>query len=160
MALSPDGLHFVTGSTRPSAKVFDVMTGATRLTLGGDRAAGQTGEVWGVDWSSDGSLIALGWTGGAAALLDAATGAIKAELKGHRGAVRAITFSPDASTVATACDDRLIRIFSTAGGNLLRTLAGHTGSSMESISRRTARAWPPARPTGQSAFGTRRPVNR
>ncbi len=156
MALSPDGLRFVTGSTRPTAKVFDVLTGASRLTLGDKGGEGQTGEVWGVDWSSDGSLIALAWTGGAAVLADSATGATKQQLKGHKGAVRGIAFSPDAKTVATACDDRLIRIFSTADGKLLRTLSGHSelvygldftpdGARLASASvDQTARIWDPA----------------
>lgn len=156
MAMSPDGLRFVTGSTRPTAKVFDVMTGATRLTIGEKGAEGQTGEVWGVDWSSDGSLIALAWTGGAAVLADAATGATRVELKGHQGGVRGIAFSPDGKTVATSCDDRLIRIFSVADGSLLRTLAGHSeliygidftpdGTRLASASAdQTVRIWDPA----------------
>lgn len=127
MALSPDGLRFVTGSTRPSAKVFDVMTGATRLTIEG-KGPGQSGEVWGVDWSLDGSLIALGWTGGGAALVDPGTGAVKVELKGHPAAVHGIAFSPDGKTVATACADGAIRVFNTASGSLVRTLQGHLGA--------------------------------
>jgi WD40 repeat protein len=155
MALSPDGLRFVTGSTRPSAKVFDVMTGATRLTIegNGDR---QSGEVWGVDWSLDGSLIALGWTGGGAALVDAATGAMKVELRGHEAAVRGVAFAPDGKTLATASDDGKIRIFSTADGSLIRTLSGHgaavfgldfspDGARLASASAdHTVRIWDPA----------------
>ncbi len=159
MALSPDGLRFVTGSTRPSAKVFDVMTGATRLTIEG-KGDRQTGEVWGVDWSLDGSLIALGWTGGGAGLFDAATGAPKVELRGHPGPVRGVAFAPDGKTVTTACDDGHLRVFSTADGLLVRTLAGHAaavfgidfspdGSRLASASAdHTVRIWDPA--TGHS----------
>lgn len=155
MALSPDGLRFVTASTRPSAKVFDVMTGATRLTIEG-KGDRQTGEVWGVDWSLDGSLIALGWTGGGAALLDAATGAPKVDLPGHEGAVRGVAFAPDGKTVATACDDGKIRMFSAADGTLVKTLTGHTaavfgidfspdGARLASASAdHTVRIWDPA----------------
>lgn len=159
MALSPDGLRFVTGSTRPSAKVFDVMTGATRLTIE-PKGAGQTGEVWGVDWSLDGSLIALGWTGGVAALVDSTSGAVKAELRGHGGAVRGVAFAPDGKTVVTACDDRMVRVFNTADGSLVRTLTGHTegvfgvdftpdGARLATASAdRSVRIWEPA--TGHS----------
>lgn len=155
MALSPDGLRFIAATTRPNAKVFDVLTGASRLTIEG-KGPGETGEVWGVDWSADGSLLALGWTGGGAVVADSGTGAVKAELKGHNGAVHGVAFSPDGKTVATGCQDGKLRLFSSVTGELIRTFSGHTeavfgidflpdGTRLASASAdQTARVWDPA----------------
>jgi len=48
-------------------------------------------------------------------------------LRGHEGTVLNISFSPDSSKVATACEDGKIRIFSAPEWKLLKTLTGHHG---------------------------------
>jgi hypothetical protein len=48
-------------------------------------------------------------------------------LRGHGGVVLSISFSRDGTKVVTACEDGKVRIFSTAGWQLLQTLAGHNG---------------------------------
>ncbi|HVY61852.1 MAG TPA: protein kinase, partial [Planctomycetota bacterium] len=77
--------------------------------------------------SPDGRTVASGGDGCVVRLRDAATGAIKATLKGHRGAVRGLAFSPDGRYLASASDDRTVHIWEVANGFDLATLAGHEG---------------------------------
>jgi WD40 repeat protein len=48
-------------------------------------------------------------------------------LRGHEGTVLDMSFSPDSTKVATACEDGKLRIFSAPGWKLLQTLTGHHG---------------------------------
>ncbi len=48
-------------------------------------------------------------------------------LRGHQGTVLAISFSRDSRMVATACEDRKVRVWSVGDWKLLQTLEGHLG---------------------------------
>ncbi|MEO3751846.1 NB-ARC domain-containing protein [Streptomyces sp. B6B3] len=48
-------------------------------------------------------------------------------LTGGSDGVRALAFSPDGTSLATACDDEVVRTWDPATGTLLRTLTGHEG---------------------------------
>lgn len=45
----------------------------------------------------------------------------------HRGPVHSIAFSPDGQRIATGGDDSVIRLWNTASGSMLHTLANHSG---------------------------------
>jgi WD40 repeat protein len=47
-------------------------------------------------------------------------------LRGHRGHTTAVAFSPDGSRIATASEDRTVRVWVAADGQEIVTLAGHT----------------------------------
>jgi WD40 repeat protein len=53
-------------------------------------------------------------------------GQLLQEFKGHQGAVRSVSFSPDGKTIATASYDNTARLW-TLNGQLLQEFKGHQG---------------------------------
>ncbi|MCS7189878.1 MAG: LysM peptidoglycan-binding domain-containing protein, partial [Bacteroidia bacterium] len=66
--------------------------------------------------SEDGTASVWTWAGERVALL-----------RGHRGGLRAASFSPDGRRVVTAGADSTLRVWEVTSGSLIRTLTGHKG---------------------------------
>jgi WD40 repeat protein len=130
-AFSPDGRRALLTSLDGPAPVWDLRSPRPERTL---RARAQIpGEVVDVAWSGDGRLMAMvdRISGGVAYLFDARTGTDVAELRGHRGEIRSLDFSPDSRWVATAGVDRTARIWEAATGKPMMELRGHTGPLLD-----------------------------
>ncbi len=54
-------------------------------------------------------------------------GAHRQTLEGHSGVVGAVVFSLDGKTLASASDDKTIRLWDTSTGAYQQTLEGHSG---------------------------------
>lgn len=77
-----------------------------------------------VSWSPDGKLVAASSHDHQIYLLDAATGEVRAVLRGHLGAVNEAQFSHDGAILATSGFDNLARLWDVASGAQLCTAPG------------------------------------
>jgi hypothetical protein len=110
LAVSPDGDWLVTGSLREdgkdfAAKIWDSHSGQVIATLAGHEA-----EVSAVAFAPQGNLVATGDDLGRIRLWQRAGPADKwtlaHELRGHRGSITGLRFTPAGSTLVSSCGDR------------------------------------------------------
>jgi WD40 repeat protein len=146
IAFSADGGRAVTGSAEGTIDLWDART-HTHTTL-----STKASSVAGVAVSADGSLAVSGMFSGAAFVWDVAARRRSAALLAQ-AAINSVSLSPDASTVATASEDKTIRLWNATTGAALAVLAGHgdgvlnavfhpDGRELVSTSRDgTARVW-------------------
>jgi WD40 repeat protein len=78
-----------------------------------------------VAFSPDGRTVAIGGYDNTANLLDSETGEVKTTLK-HPKEVRGVAFSLDGTRLATACWDKLVRVWDIATATEKVTCTGHT----------------------------------
>lgn len=153
---SPDSKLLATSSTDGSVILWDVQTGASLMFFGDSEyvvlnccfspdgtllaATGSLGvrnvetgaklyhldNVFAVSFSTDGSLLAVGYGDGRTEVLDALSGSIVYELQPHAGAINHIAFSPDGLLLATASEDKTACVWDSASGELLETF-NHEG---------------------------------
>jgi dipeptidyl aminopeptidase/acylaminoacyl peptidase len=81
----------------------------------------QDGVITALDWSPDGTRIAVAGMAPTVNLYDPETGEKKASCKGHEAGIYAVAFSPDGKQLATGGFDGKIRIYSTADCALIRS---------------------------------------
>jgi WD40 repeat protein len=107
------------GAAPPAAGVLASATAAS---------AASAGEVTAACVSRDGRWIVAATADRLVTVADAATGAPRARMVGHWGAVRALALSPDGTRVASGGGpvDHAVRVWAAATGALLRTLSGHS----------------------------------
>jgi eukaryotic-like serine/threonine-protein kinase len=117
VSFSHDGARLVSEGLDDRSRVWDVKTGTQLLEFESHAPA---------KFSPDGRIIATGGANHLVKLLDAFTGREIRSLRGHSGALRAITFSPDGKRLASAGEDQTIRIWDIETGLELLALKGHT----------------------------------
>ena len=93
VVFSPDGKMLASASQNRTIRIWDVATGAHKLT-------GHNAYIYSVAFSPDGKTLASGSENGRIRLWDITTGQYRVTLEGHRSAVRSVAFSPDGKTQA------------------------------------------------------------
>jgi len=79
-------------------------------------------------FSPDGSRVAFGgFLDGRVELHRTADGSLERQFSGHTQIVNQVRFSTDGRLLASASNDRTVRVWDAATGQLLHTLAGHSG---------------------------------
>jgi WD40 repeat protein len=73
----------------------------------------QEGAIFALDWSPDGTRVAVAGAGPSVNIYDADTGLPLASCKGHSAGIYAVAFSPDGAHVATGGFDGQVRLYST-----------------------------------------------
>jgi dipeptidyl aminopeptidase/acylaminoacyl peptidase len=73
--------------------------------------AAQDGAIFALDWSPDGTRVAVAGAGPSVNLYDAGTGLALASCTGHTAGIYAVAFSPDGTRVATGGFDGQVRLY-------------------------------------------------
>ena len=81
----------------------------------------QTGKIFALAFSPDGSRIAVGGVADEVPVYDSETGKRVATCKGHTGGIFVLAFHPDGSQVATGGFDGVIRIYDAGTGEPVRS---------------------------------------
>ncbi|NDJ84797.1 MAG: protein kinase [Chloroflexi bacterium] len=123
VAFSPDGAHILSGSTDGTARWWDLTEGSRA-----DEVQAADGEVLAVAVGPEGAHFAYGDQSGKVWLSEMASTAPYTVIQAHEvdTPVRALAFSPDGTLLATAGDDRLVKLWDVASGDPVgNPLAGH-----------------------------------
>ncbi|MEO6718918.1 MAG: WD40 repeat domain-containing protein [Ferruginibacter sp.] len=116
---SPDDSLVITGSVDSSIKIWRRANGEIV------RLIRQPEGIAYLDVSTDGEYAITGSYDEIARIWRLSDGALMKELKGSKGTIWTVAFSPDGNLAASSGDDKMVRLWNTTTGELLRTLRGH-----------------------------------
>jgi WD40 repeat protein len=127
LAISPDGrLAFCHGDYDAAVEAWALTTGEPVAKY----AAGSVGitvearvaaRVESLSLSRDGRLILCGSGNGNIWIWDTRTGKLLAEMKGHKGEVKAVCISPDGKRAVTTGEGGIVRAWDLASGKVIST---------------------------------------
>jgi len=143
MVVSPwatNGSLLASASINNTIKLWEIHTGKRLHTLKGHIkwvdliVSAQMGRLsyranalwWRNVWEMSVSLLASGSRDNTIKLWEVSTGKALLTLKGHRGWVESVAFSPDGLMLASGSYDHTIKLWEVSTGALLHTLTGHS----------------------------------
>ena len=119
-----DGLG-VSGSSDSTLRIFSTEDGTTRRVL-----AGHQSRLWDVATSPNSTLIASG-SGDGTVRIWTTNGECASVLAGDGGDVYGVGWQPGGdSFIASACYDKILRVWNVETGKLVRTFSGHAQSTL------------------------------
>ncbi|MFC1766079.1 protein kinase [Planctomycetota bacterium] len=131
-SFSPDGTRIVSSSRDTTVRVWDATTGTELLVLRGHKAV-----VFSAVYSPDGKRIVSAGAGagrsgqftmpGMMKVWDGETGAELMTLRGHKGIITSVAFSPDGKRIVSGGFDKTVRVWNAENGVELMTLRAHEG---------------------------------
>lgn len=128
VAFDPTGTRLATGCKDGNLRIIDVAKAQVIKQIAAHNKP-QPAPIYGVAWTPDGKQVATASYDHSLKLWDPASGNLVREFKahnpkdcplGHRRAVYALAFSPDGQFLASAGDDRTLKLWSVAEGKVVR----------------------------------------
>lgn len=110
MAVHPDGKR-IAASTKTNVRIWNLKSHKLVATL--------AGTVYPMTFHGKLPWLATGNGQGKVTLWNLNTGKQLQTLRAHKGAIKAVTFSPDGGTLATGGDDKLVRLWQVGTGGSL-----------------------------------------
>jgi WD40 repeat protein len=120
VAYSPDGKWLLSGEVLGEMRLWDPASGEVRAVFNPLSRV----NVFHQEWSPDGKYFAVACTKSAIYLVDATTGKLIGDLRGHGSSVTRVHFSSDGKTLATVALDNTVRIWELSGDPKAPPLAG------------------------------------
>ena len=114
-ALSPDGRQMAIGQDDGAVSLVDMRTLARSKTI----PVVPRGQVLGIGFVPHSHLLVVVGQSGFLALVDVQRGTVTTRLAGHRGAIYTPSVSADGRLLATASDDRTVRLWTLPDGRPL-----------------------------------------
>jgi WD40 repeat protein len=130
IVFTPDGLNMIVSSWGEIVYSYDIKTGAQNWTFDLSDPA-EYNAFHSIDISPDGSTVALGSADHRVYLLSAKEGRVIHRIEpwnGHTKTVKAVCFSPDGASLATAGEDQTILVWNTGDLSGKRSLVGHVNT--------------------------------
>ncbi len=124
VGFSPDGRWLLSGAHNGYLRVRSAESLHDSPRVSARPAANP---VYALTCSPDQQRIVMAYRDGRCFIVDFASGALVAELAGHRGAATTVAFAPTGAVLATGGRDRCIRLWRASDGALIRQIDGHAG---------------------------------
>lgn len=122
VAWHPGGRQLASVARNDTITLWDLMTGKARRVFKAP-TGWWTGDCRAV-FNRAGTLLAAGSRDGSVRIWDVTTGRLLAELRGHRGSVVDVAFSPDGTRLVSVGLDATVRLWDVASGAAVASLLG------------------------------------